>query len=116
MEAGKFRHRVALQRPVYTQNNSTGSMTLTWQTVGTVWARIAPLRASEYIASQSNQSEVTTEIYIRFRRDVEPTWRAVHMVNGNQGAIYNIQGVMQDAVSGMEYLKLMCKTGVNDGE
>lgn len=116
MEAGKLRHRVALQRPAYTQNPVTGSQTLTWVTVATVWCHIAPLRAREYIASQATQSEVSAELFIRFRRDVEPTWRAVHMVNGVAYTIYNIQGVLQDAVTGMEHLKLMCRSGVNDGE
>jgi SPP1 family predicted phage head-tail adaptor len=115
MEAGKFRHRIALQRPQYTQG-ADGERTLAWVTVGTVWAQIKALRAREYIASQANQSEITTEIFIRFRRDIQPTWRVVHMVNGAPATIYNIQGVMQDAQTGMDHLRLMCKSGINDGE
>lgn len=116
MEAGQLRHRVALQRPEYQQDADTGENILAWVTVGTVWARIAPLRAREYISSQANQSEITTEIFIRFRSDLDPTWRAVHMVNGSPARIYNIQGAMQDSDSGRDYLKLMCQSSVNDGE
>lgn len=116
MEAGEFRHRVSLQRPQYAQDPVTGENTLSWVPVQTVWAKIAPMRAREFIASQATQSEVTTEVFIRFRSDVQATWRAVHMVNGVAGAVYNIHGVMQDRVTGREHLRLMCATGVNDGE
>lgn len=116
MEAGEFRHRVSLQRPEYEQDPITGENKLSWVTVGTVWAKIAALRAREFIAAQATQSEVTTEIFIRFRTDVVASWRAVHMVNGAAGAIYNIAGVMPDKFTGREHLRLICSTGVSNGE
>ena len=116
MEAGDFRHRVSLQRPEYVQNPTTGEMALSWVTVGTVWAAIKPMRAREFLESQAAQSQVNTEIFIRFRSDILPTWRLVHMVNGVAGAIYNIAGILPDRVSGREHLRLMVSTGVNDGE
>lgn len=116
MEAGEFRHRIALQRPEYVQDETTGEMELSWMTVQTVWAAIKPMRGKEFIASHSNQSQVNTEIFIRFRSDILPTWRLVHMVNGVAGAIYNISGILSDRVSGREHLRLMVSTGVNDGE
>ena len=116
MEAGEFRHRVSLQRPEYEQDPVTGENKLSWVTVGTVWAKIAALRAREFIAAQATQSEVSTEIFIRFRTDVVASWRAVHMVNGAEGAIYNIAGVMPDKVTGREHLRLVSSAGVNEGE
>ena len=116
MEAGEFRHRVSLQKPEYVQDPETGENVLTWVAVQTVWAKIAPLRAREFIASQATQSEVTTEVFIRFRSDIQPTWRGVHMVNGVPATVYNIHGVMQDRNTGREYLRLMCASGVNGGE
>jgi SPP1 family predicted phage head-tail adaptor len=115
MEAGEFRHRVALQSPSYAQDPETGENVLTWITVATVWAAIRPLRAREFIAAQATQSQVTTEIFIRHRA-VEPNWRVVHMVNGVAGTIYNIHGVMPDAMSGREHIKLSVSSGVNEGE
>lgn len=116
MEAGEFRHRIALQRPTYAQNSITGEMTLTWVTVQTIWASIRALRANELIAAQATQSKVTTDIFIRFRSDIEPTWRAVHMVNGAAGTIYNIAGILPDRYSGREHLRIMASSGVNEGE
>lgn len=116
MEAGEFRHRVKLQSPSYVQDPVTGENVLSWVDVQTVWAKIAPMRAREYIASQATQSEISTEIFIRYRTDVQPTWRGIHMVNGVAGDIYNIHGIMQDRNYGTVFLKLMCGTGVNDGE
>lgn len=116
MEAGEFRHRIALQRPEYAQDQNTGEMALSWVTVQTVWAAIKPMRGKEFIASHSNQSQVNTEIFIRFRTDIEPTWRMVHMVNGAAGTIYNIAAVMPDRNSGREHLRMQVSSGVNDGE
>lgn len=116
MEAGEFRHRVKLQSPTYVQDPVTGENVLSWADVQTVWAKIAPLRAREFIASQATQSEITTEIFIRYRTDVQPTWRVTHMVNGVSGTTYNIHGVMQDKTYGNVTLKMMCGSGVNDGE
>jgi SPP1 family predicted phage head-tail adaptor len=114
MEAGEFRHRVALQKPMYTQNQTTGEMVETWLVVGTVWAAIRPLRATELVAAQATQSKVTTTIIIRFRSDIEPTWRIVHMVNGTAGRVYNIEGILQDKLSGREHIVLPCSSGLLD--
>lgn len=115
MEAGDFRHRVALQSPQETQDPQTGEMVISWQTQATVWASIRPLRAREFIAAQATQSQVTTEIFIRYRA-VDPTWRAVHMVNGVPGTVYNIHGVMADPHSGREHVKLAVSSGLNEGQ
>jgi len=69
----------------------------------------------EFLQSQSVQSEVTTRITIRRRNDVTAAWRAVHMVNGIEGKIYNIKGILSDPISGLEYQTLPCAEGVNQG-
>ncbi|MFA6063875.1 MAG: phage head closure protein [Gallionella sp.] len=116
LQSGYLRHRVALQRPTYSQNTSTGEQTLTWVDVATVWAAIEPLSAREFMAAQSEQSQIDTRITIRQRSDVIASWRAVHMVNGSAGKIYNVHGVLADKESGLEYASLPCSTGVNSGE
>ena len=69
----------------------------------------------EFLQSQAVQSEVTTRITIRRRSDITAAWRAVHMVNGVLGKIYNITGILADPVSGLEYQTLPCSDGVNQG-
>lgn len=110
MHAGKLRHRVSLQKPVKTQNPSTGAVVNSWQETAKLWAEVAPLSAREFVAAQATQSEVTTRITIRFRSDVTPKNRIVYA-----GKIFNIEGVLADDKSGRDYLTLPCSEGVNDG-
>lgn len=110
MQAGKLRHRVSLQKPVKTQNPSTGAVVNSWEEIAKPWAEVAPLSAREFVAAQATQSEVTTRITIRFRSDVTSKHRIVYA-----GKIFNIEGVLADDKSGRDYLTLPCSEGVNDG-
>lgn len=108
--SGKLRHKVALQRRVRTQDPVTGEITHEWQTVANVWASVEPLSAREFISAQAVQSKVSARIVIRYRPDVDAAMRIMH-----RGKMYNIEGVLPDPVSGLEYLTLPCSEGVNDG-
>jgi SPP1 family predicted phage head-tail adaptor len=110
MQAGKLRHRVTLQRPVKIQNPDTGSVTNSWESVSDIWAAVAPSSAREFVAAMAVQSEITTRITIRYRDDVTPKHRILF-----RGKIYNIEGVLPDPDSGLDYLTLPCSEGVNDG-
>ncbi|HBR1869575.1 TPA: phage head closure protein [Klebsiella pneumoniae] len=110
MHAGKLRHRIVLQAPVKTQNPDTGAVINSWQDVATLWAEVSALSAREFIAAQASQGEMTTRITIRYRPDVTRKHRILF-----RGSVYNIEGVLPDAVSGLEYLTLPCSQGVNDG-
>lgn len=110
MQAGKLRHRVALQQPVKTQNPETGSVTNGWEKVAELWAEVVPSSAREFVAAMAVQSQITTRITIRYRDGISGKNRIVY-----RGKIYNIEGVLPDPVSGREYLTLPCSEGVNDG-
>lgn len=110
MQAGKLRHRVMLQHKVSVQNPLTGAVTPEWQDIKKVWADVVPLSAREFIAAQATQAEITTRITIRYRSGLTNANRIVF-----RDRIYNIEGVLPDAVSGLEYLTLPCSEGVNDG-
>lgn len=116
LQAGRLRHRVSLQYPEYTQDATTGENTLAWVEAAHVWASIEPVSAREFVESQATQSQVSARIVIRSRPDVAASWRAVHYVNGLQGKVYNIHGVLADRESGLEYQTLVCSAGVNTGE
>lgn len=109
MEAGRLRHRVTLQKTVTTRDPDTGDTIRTWVDVATVWASVEPLSAREFIASAAMQSKVTARIVIRHRA-VDHRMRILH-----RGKIYNIEGVLADPNSGLEYVTLACSEGVNDG-
>ena len=111
MRAGKLRHRVTFQSPGTTQDPVTGEMVQGWATTwDKVPASVEPLSVKDFIASSATQSSLSARIVIRYRAGVLPSMRILH-----RGAIYNIQGVMPDADSGLEYLTLAVSAGVNDG-
>ena len=110
MNAGKLRHRVELQRFIETQNPETGAITREFSSVAKLWAEVVPSSVREFIAAQSEQSEVTGRITLRYRSDITNKDRIVY-----RGKIYDIIGVLPDPESGIEYLTLAIKEGVSDG-
>lgn len=109
LDARKLRHRLILQAPVENQDPATGDLEITWTDVATVWAVIEPLSAREFIASQSENNQVTARITIRYRPDVTGKWRLLHEA---KGAYYNIEGILADKSSGKHYLTLPVSEGV----
>lgn len=105
----KLRHRVIIQQQMEAQDPNTGAITVTWQNLATVWADIAPLSAREFVTAQQEDSKVNTRITIRYRADVTPKMRAYH---ASKGLYYNIEGVLSDLDSGLEYLTLPCSHGL----
>jgi SPP1 family predicted phage head-tail adaptor len=113
MNVGKLRHRVKLQTRTDAQDPDTGAITQGWSDVATVWASVEPLSAREFIASQATQAKVTARVTIRYRADVVPTMRLVHLKMGTE-VLYNVEGVLADKDSGVEYLTLVCSSGDNE--
>jgi SPP1 family predicted phage head-tail adaptor len=118
LDPGKLQHRVTIQALV-SPTDSNGDplrgeqgelLDPEWTDVATVWAAIEPLSAREFIQSSAMQSQVTARITIRARAGITPAMRAVH---GSK--VYNIEGVLPDKESGLEYLTLPCSEGVNAG-
>ena len=111
MKAGKLRHRITFQSPGAAQDPVTGEMVQGWATVwDKVPASVEPLSVKDFIASSATQSALSARIMIRYRAGVLPSMRILH-----RGTVYNIQGVMPDADSGLEYLTLAVAAGVNNG-
>ena len=109
LEAGKLRHRLQIQTPVESQNQATGDSEITWTAIGVVWADISPISAREFVASETEVSKVTTRITIRYTQDVKPKMRLYHQA---KDIYYNVEGVLSDKESGLEYLTLPCSTGL----
>lgn len=110
MRAGGLRHRVTLQRPEHTQDPVTGEMTPSWVDVAKLWAGVEPVSVNQFVSAATSQSKVSARIVIRYRAGIDSTMRILH-----RDKIYNVEGVLADKVSGLEYLTLPCSEGVNDG-
>lgn len=115
LAAGKLRHRITLQTPQPSQDSNgnwqadNGEPLIEWETLGTVWAAILPLTARELIAAQSEHSKVTGKIVIRYRGDGYYAMRAYHAAKGQY---YNIEGIIADSDSGIEFLTLAVSEGM----
>lgn len=72
--AGKYRHRVAMKRPVSVQSLS-GAVVTAWQIVDHDYAAYVPVNGREYVASVGAQAELTARFTLRYRDDVTPEWR-----------------------------------------
>ncbi|MGC6407561.1 phage head closure protein [Bisgaard Taxon 45] len=106
MNIGKLRHRITLQKQVNTLNEYGATVTK-WGKVATIWAEIKPLAGREYFSAQQVQSEITTQIFIRYLPGVLPTMRVkfgsrffeiISVINANERNIY---------------LQLMCKEKID---
>jgi len=105
--SGKLENQVKLQRKIVQQDAITGEMKTTWSTAATVWADMNYQSVREFVAAGAEQSEVRGYAQIRYRSDVDATWRILH-----RGRYYRILGVMPDNDSGLEHLTLALSEGV----
>jgi len=117
MFSGKLRHRITIQKPVFTQDQETGAPSpITWQDVYVdLAAEVRPPSARTYgaremIAANQIQSRIVADVTIRFKNDLTPDMRILH-----RSTIYNIAGLLPDNNSGLEYLTIPCSSGLNTG-
>lgn len=111
--AGKLRHRIAIQAHQYvSQDPKTGEEKRDWVTVHECWASIEPLSARDLIAAQAAQSKATARITIRYADDIDASMRIRRLRRGKE-VIYEIEGVLEDPISGLEYITLLCAKGVS---
>ena len=109
LQAGKLRHRVVIQRQQETRDMNSGAVNVVWVDVATVWAAIEPISAREFIASDVESSRINTRITVRYRNDLVAKMRLYH---ASKNMYYDIEGVLADKDSGLEYLTLPCSEGL----
>lgn len=110
IKAGRLRHRVDIEHKVEIPDGQGAGKYVWTQFYRSVPAAVEPLSAREFIAAQGVQSQVTKRVTIRFKPDIDASMRIRH-----GGAIYNIEGVLEDLDSGRSYLTMPVSSGVNDG-
>lgn len=103
LESGKLRHRLTILQPSEEQDSDTGDMDITWSVLDIVWGSFEPLSTKEYIASASNQNEMSVRAVIRYRSDITADMRISF-----KSRTYAIIGPpLPDKIYGNEYLTLM---------
>jgi len=110
IDTGKLQHHVTLQRKQTTRDPKNGDTLHTWVDHASVWASLEPLSGRDFIAAAAVQSKVDVRMVIYYRDDVTNTLRIKY-----RGKAYTIHAVLPDKDTGLEYLTLMCSTGVSDG-
>ena len=108
IKAGDLRQMVTLIRPDTTEGEHRRRAT-EWTEVATVPAAIADVSGREFYAAHAVNAEDIVTITIRWREDVDATWRVRH-----RGIIYGILepnhlGYMQD------YMRLKCRAVTGGG-
>ena len=64
---GKKGERVALQSSSISGSDTYGDVnSISWATVGTYWAEVKPIRASEFLAQERTKSVVTHRFIFRY--------------------------------------------------
>jgi SPP1 family predicted phage head-tail adaptor len=117
LEAGKLRHLVRFERLV-AEVDSDGqqvqdedsTLVSNWELVAALRAAVEPVSAREFVQSAATQAMVVARITIRHTTLIDASCRAVF-----RGKVYNIEGILPDKDSGLEYLTLPCSMGVSPG-
>lgn len=117
MVAQRYRHRIAIEEVVETQNAATGAVTHTWRTVdldsdhdlSAVPAAVLTGPGREGLSADTKAAETSARIQFRWfpglRADMRVVW---------DGRYYDIQSIEMDATGRREY-RLRCREGLTDG-
>lgn len=111
------RHRVDIQKPVRTQDPTTGGTSTVWQSLYTdVPCAIKPVSVRDFIQSRALQSDVTVRIIFRYLDGITPDCRLVGKSGSHKGKVFNPSGFLEDPDSGRRYITAPCSEGVNEGD
>lgn len=65
MRAGELRHRIIIEKKAE-GGNTYGEVTASWSSNIGAWARISPLRGSQFFASKQVQADMSHKITMRY--------------------------------------------------
>jgi SPP1 family predicted phage head-tail adaptor len=87
----------------FVTRDAFGGESIAWQSVGSYWAAVLPIRGREYVAIRDAGAEITTRFVMHYRAGITPAMRIEH-----QGALYDIIDVI-DPEDGGQYLEIMAR-------
>ena len=105
LQAGKLRHRVAIQRATESRN-ALGESILTFATIATRWAEIRPLSGKESDIAKRIDARTTHKIVIRYYEGLKTSDRFLW-----NSRYFNIS----DIINILERDKLMVCTCIEEG-
>ena len=107
--ASELRHKVVIQSKGKGGRDEDGySLPNTWTTYKNLWAKVTPVAARDLVLTQSEQTEVTARLKIRYRTDINTTMRVLW-----KDKIYSIQSEgLDDNVDGYTYTTFNLSSGV----
>lgn len=102
MRAGLLRHPVLLQRPTQVVNEK-GRRITQWEDVVRVYAAKSDVSGREFYVAQAYHAEDVVTFTLRWRDDIQPTWRLIH-----HEAAYNILEINHLGYK-RDYMRLKCR-------
>ncbi|MDN3397692.1 phage head closure protein [Psychrobacter sp. APC 3426] len=111
VRAGQLRHRVTIEEYVKGGRDEDGhSLPSQWIEFATLWARITPLSSKDLMRAQSEQSEVTARMMVRYNTDIDTTMRVIW-----KGRVYAIDSDgLDDNEDGMTYTTFNLSSGIEN--
>lgn len=113
ISAGQLNHRVRIQQPT-TVKDALGAPTQLWVDVATVWADIQPLSGREARIADRVAAEVTHQITVRYRSDLDDPQAVVRMRVLFRGRIFSIHAALNDDEANVAII-LLASEGLRDG-
>lgn len=114
----KYRHRLTIQEPKLAQDQTTGAVDEedvdddNWNTIGTIWCRILPLRGTELLTGDEIIAKFNTRIYMRwspFAETITAAHRGIH-----QGTKFNFINIVNINMANKE-IEISAISGLNNG-
>ena len=80
MQAGRLRHRVTLQSPVYGRDDQQQTLITGYMNERTVWANVVPLAGREYSDDAAVVGETQYRVEMRWQPDLafDSAWRLLY--------------------------------------
>lgn len=108
MEAGKLRHRMAVQSRAATRGSSGGTVD-TWTTDYKLPCSLRQLSGRALEAAQATHAEATHEVRTRYKAGLTAAQRGLF-----RGKVYDFLNI-QDVNELHRELRVLCKEGVSEG-
>ena len=108
IKVGAMRHRITLTKPSTVVNEKGRRITI-WEPVATIWAAVRDVTGREFYVAQANHAEDVVTFSIRWRNDVDASWRLVHDGTSYDILEVNHLGYIHD------YLQLKCRAVQGEG-
>lgn len=111
LSSGRLRHKVNIDQRVESQDTTTGELTHAWGSWATnVGCEFAFISGREFIQSGAVQGIVVARLTMRARAGLDSSMRISF-----RGKYYNIEGILPDPKSGLEWITVPVSEGVNNG-